>query len=477
MKAIVILLLIVLLLHKETTDAVPVIRSVVDSVPRRSAEYDDYLVRQIRETTDNCHWHTTKLLCTASYSRYDEHKLTRRGSGRLGDVQEQGKCGSCWSFALTGTFTDLRNLKEGTKLSNISPQQMTACERSTKYVKNGNGCCGGYYQNAAYLLKEIGAPTTDCLKYTLKSYPPGKVDISSPQGVQYKQEHPPKCPGTCDNQMPFTNKFVQIKDYTVNTSPTEEAVMRALDKGPIVAGMDFNEELMMRYACGIYCTSKSKTSPILGHHAVEIVDYGTDPANGVNFYVVKNSVGTNWGEKGYFRIKRGDLGLGTDYPIVELSIFENTKQKRALSYNATSNVTFPANAIPTCSAYNIADPMAEELFMIVAKYSINELNDLNSNHSLILCPDNSTTAGQITFSTVTNATTQVVDGTFFNITMMVKVDGCCLTGAIDATIIAEVFRDQNGTFSLSAYTFSTGTAVRLSILLVFGAIALVLLLQ
>jgi hypothetical protein len=47
------------------------------------------------------------------------------------------------------------------------------------------------------------------------------------------------------------------------------------------------------------------------NHAVLIVGYGVAD-NGTPYWLVKNTYGTNWGEKGYVRIKRqpGSTGPG-----------------------------------------------------------------------------------------------------------------------------------------------------------------------
>ena len=63
--------------------------------------------------------------------------------------------------------------------------------------------------------------------------------------------------------------------------------------------MDGDSDLLRFYEGGII------DSPFCGtdlNHGVNLVGYGTE--NGVDFWIVRNSWGTNWGENGYFRLLR-----------------------------------------------------------------------------------------------------------------------------------------------------------------------------
>ena len=81
--------------------------------------------------------------------------------------------------------------------------------------------------------------------------------------------------------------------------------------GPIQVAFNVYKSFMS-YKSGVYSKKPLELLPE-GGHAVKIVGWGTD--GGVDYWTVANSWGTNWGDGGFFKIKRGENECGFESTV------------------------------------------------------------------------------------------------------------------------------------------------------------------
>jgi cathepsin F len=198
-----------------------------------------------------------------------------RDKGAVTKVKNQYICGSCWTFSTTGNIESLYFLKYNqTKL--FSEQQLIDCDNYD------HGCNGGYMEGAYKYLIEAGG-------------------IMSEEEYYYRG---------FDDECSFNKQQVKakIKSYMMVKSQDEGDIKRILlEKGPL--SVAFNAETgLYNYLGGIVDFDKQEDCPAVLNHAVLLVGYGTE--NGKDYWIVKNSWGEDWGEKGYFRISRGKATCG-----------------------------------------------------------------------------------------------------------------------------------------------------------------------
>jgi C1A family cysteine protease len=385
--------------------------------------------------------------------------LRRRDSGVLANVEHQGKCGSCWAFASTHAFTDLRSIIAGSKQTLLSSEYTARCV----WGVDDNACCGGNSGKAIKYFKEVGAVSSQCLPYTLQGYWNNVAEDDKPS---YKANNPISCPSRCSNNLPYSPQSTRLLNYEHQLSKTDSSIIAQLQSGPVVVSMVV-EMSFVSYKCGVYCQTSPFTVNECGSarrgHAVEIVDYGTT-SSGVDFWVIKNSWGTNWGENGYFRIRRGDLCIGK-----RSVVFLQTSSTSSGSQSSVSN------AIPTCSQQMVSNPSTNLFTRSAVEFGLNEL----VRRQLIPCPDQSLPTNASLVS-ILDAMVQVVGAIKVDMTVMANLLQCSGSASpVSVSLDISVIINPEGTFTLNAYEVnnSRGIFSSLSPLVMLVVLGLVIIVQ
>lgn len=116
-----------------------------------------------------------------------------------------------------------------------------------------------------------------------------------------------------------SSKAVNITGFKRIPEGNEQSLQEALATvGPVSVSIDASHSSFMHYHSGIY--SEDLCSPHNLDHAVLAVGYGVDD-NGEEYYILTNWWGRDWGENGYFRLKRNQCnhcGITSEamYPIL-----------------------------------------------------------------------------------------------------------------------------------------------------------------
>ncbi|CAG2172158.1 unnamed protein product [Oppiella nova] len=120
---------------------------------------------------------------------------------------------------------------------------------------------------------------------------------------------------------PLFTRFGQIcRSILVNVESGDELALKGAvaTVGPISVAMDASDNKLRLYKSGVYRNAVCFTHMEGLNHAVTAVGYGSD--GGDDYWIIKNSWGAQWGDRGYLKIARnaGNVcGIATtpSYPI------------------------------------------------------------------------------------------------------------------------------------------------------------------
>ncbi|KAM3728865.1 Cathepsin L-like [Dirofilaria immitis] len=205
--------------------------------------------------------------------RYDPNEqlpdsMDWRKSGYVSSVKNQGECGSCYAFAATAALEAYYKKTSG-RLVDLSPQNIVDCTNN-----RGNFGCSGGYMNRAF-------------------------EYAAYYGIAQERQYP--YAATVQNcRWHKRIALVNDKGYAYIPQGDELALKSAVAKyGPVVVGISASKRAFRFYSSGVFSHRNC------GHldHAVLVVGYGTDNNYG-DYWIVKNSWGTSWGEAGYIYMAR-----------------------------------------------------------------------------------------------------------------------------------------------------------------------------
>jgi C1A family cysteine protease len=195
-----------------------------------------------------------------------------RSKGAVTSVKDQGQCGSCWTFSATGAVEGAWAVSKG-QLIDLSEEQLVECATGISY--GSHGCNGGQMEGAFKYVIEHGQCALSAYPYTSGTGQSGSC--KSCQAVAHVS--------SCSDVKP--NDQISLK--------------AAVAQQPVAIAIEADTRYFQSYSSGVLTSSSCGTNL---DHGVLIVGYGTE--NGIDYWLVKNSWSTTWGDKGYVKIARSD---------------------------------------------------------------------------------------------------------------------------------------------------------------------------
>lgn len=192
----------------------------------------------------------------------------------VGPIKNQGRCGSCWAFSAIASLESAYAIKDGTHVS-LAEQELVDC--STSY--GNEGCNGGLMNLAFDYIKDNSIGLGSDYPYVARDQP---------------------CHAQKDKQR-YT-----LATYKVIDPVDVSGLQTAIDEQPVSVAIEVQRDFQA-YTGGIY---KNDNCGQALNHGVAAVGYMNQDGVDSQYFIVRNSWGEGWGEKGYVRMFIGE-GSGT----------------------------------------------------------------------------------------------------------------------------------------------------------------------
>jgi len=205
-----------------------------------------------------------------------------RKSGVVTPPKHQQECGSCTLFALTAALESSMAIYKKKLDLDLSEQELLDCPKGSGVFK----CSGNWPEDIYEYQKTVGQTSEKLYRYEAKE-------------------------GFCRSG--GKAKAGKVSAYYRAKEGDENAMKEFVGNyGPSSLIITISDEIV-NYKSGVMNTPCKNTTL---DHSVLAVGYGNE--NGRDYWIIKNSWGTAWGEGGYFKMARnaGNICRVADYVLV-----------------------------------------------------------------------------------------------------------------------------------------------------------------
>ncbi|OQV22551.1 putative Digestive cysteine proteinase 2 [Hypsibius exemplaris] len=218
-----------------------------------------------------------------------------RDLGAVTPVRDQGLCRSCWAFASSAAMESAFFIQTG-NLIVLSPENFVDCIDTGEPKPNR---CEGDYCEDAFEWAKNGITTEAAYPYVAFEGAPAELTACKPKTNQLK---------------------VRTTGEVLVEEGSELALMEAIaNVGPVTVLINQAIEDNKQYTGGVFDDTSCNNTFVDLNHALLAVGYGTTE-DGVDYWIIKNSYGTDWGDQGYLYLKRGEnicgISLWNWYPLL-----------------------------------------------------------------------------------------------------------------------------------------------------------------
>jgi len=255
------------------------------------------------------------------------------GKNCVSSPKNQGNLGVCWCFAGVEAIETVNAINNSLEVASV--QNVLDVYSNNSINQCSTGCYGNILEAALYICGDKsttdGDNSNEYIKCNNGRYALKEVQSGGIEQLTSENKYVSKCPNS-DTQYDLTNILsgTCVKSFDLVNNITVDNLKSLLYNGPVIAGIYAGSKAFSGYNDGVlsssdlYCGAPVSAADCDGNkgctvspdHAILIIGYGYDEPTKLNYWLCKNSWGTEWGDelpkwaladqtntRGYFKVE------------------------------------------------------------------------------------------------------------------------------------------------------------------------------